>query len=111
MPIGLRGWSGVTVRTTGIVVGGFEHGFSMMDEHCSRGGTLVITNQTVNGDRMLNRLRTIGSMVGVMRMDIEAKIDASGGASPKLRVTKYHGSSFQPMSEHQLSEFDRKRGM
>jgi hypothetical protein len=107
---GLRGWGGTTLRATGIVEGGFEHGFTMMDEHCTRGGKLVVTGETVNGHRMLKRLGMIGQSLGLTRMDVEARIETLDGAAPNLRVTRYYGSLFEPMSEHQLSEFDRKRG-
>ena len=109
MPVGLRGWAGVNLRLTGIVEGGFPHGFSIMDEHCPRGGHLMVTNQTVNVDRMRNRLDAIGTSVGVMRMDVSATIETGDGA-PTLRVTRYYGGSFEPMSERQRSEFYRKRG-
>lgn len=111
MPVALRGWGGVTLRTTGIVEGGFEHGFTFSDEHCARGGELVVTSRTVNRDRILNRLSAIGPALGVTRMDIEAKIVTSDGAPAELLVTRYYGGWFQPMSEQQLSAFDRKRGM
>jgi hypothetical protein len=109
MPVGLRGWNGVTLRTTGIVVGGFEHGVSLMDEHCARGGELVGTSRTLNGDRMLERLAAIGSLIGIVRMDVEAKIETLDGATPKLRVSRYYGNSFEPMSHRQLSAFERRR--
>jgi hypothetical protein len=111
MPVGLRGWGGVNMRLTGVVVGGFEHGFSISDEHCARGGELVFTSQTVNGNRLLERLHAIGTSTGVTRMDVSATIATSDGSVPKLRVTRYYGSSFEPMSKRQLIEFDRKQGM
>ncbi|RYF40241.1 MAG: hypothetical protein EOO38_22170 [Cytophagaceae bacterium] len=111
MPVGLRGWGGSTLRLTGTVVGGFEHGFAMMDEHCPRGGELKVTGQTIDGDRMLNRLHAIGTRPGVTRMDVEAKIETPDGTPPTLRVIRYFGSSFQPMSDQQLTDFDRERGM
>lgn len=110
MPVGLRGWSGTTLRLTGVVVGGFEHGFMMMNEHCPRGGELKITAQTIDGNRMLDRLLAIGSRLGVTRMEVEAKIETPDGAPPALRVIRYFGSSFEPMSEQQLIDFDRKQG-
>lgn len=111
MPVGLRGWGGATLRFTGTVVGAFEHGFAMMDEHCPRGGDLKVTGQTINGDRMLNQLGAIGARLGVTRMDVEARIETRDGAPPTLRVIRYFGSSFQPMTNQQLTNFDRKRGM
>jgi hypothetical protein len=111
MPVALRGWSGVTVRMTGIVKGGFEHGFTIMDDHCARGGELIVTSRSVNGDRLLNKLSAVGSAVGVTRIDIEAKIVTADDASPKLLVSRYYGGWFQPMSQQQLSDFDRMRGM
>jgi hypothetical protein len=111
MPVGLRGWSGATLRLTGIVVGGFEHGFTIMEDRCPRGGELKVTDKTIDCDRMLNRLRTIGPRLGVTRVDVEVKIETSDGAPPTMRVVRYFGSSFQPMTDQQLKDFDRKRGM
>lgn len=111
MPMGLRGWGGATLRLTGIVVGGFPDGFTMMDERCPRGGKLKVTEQTIQGELMLNRLRKVGSQLGVTRMTVEAKIETLDGAPPTLRVIRYFASSFQPMTERQLIDFDRKRGL
>ncbi len=109
MPWGLHGWGGVTLRLTGILVGGPEHGFMLTDEHCLHGGQLAIANNAVNRDHLEKRLRSIGVATGLTRIDVEAKIVEVDGAGPFLRVTRYYGGSFQPMSEVEEQDYFRKR--
>lgn len=109
MPWGLRGWSGITIRASGIVGGGPEHGFFLSGEHCLKGGRLYVADDAVNGDRLNQRLLSIGVKPGITRIDVEARIERDDDDGPVLRVTRYFGGSFQPMTERQEQSYFDKR--
>jgi hypothetical protein len=107
-PERLRGWNGVTVRMIGVLEGGYEHGYTLLDEDCARGGKLANTGYAID-DRLMKAFFEVDT-TGTARIDVDAKIEALDGDPPMLRIVRIYGRLLKPMSDQQLDSFDRKHG-
>lgn len=90
----LASWTGVDVRWQGVIVGGGQHGYSLVAENCWRRG---ISLDGFAGSSLEKAMRDYALKDGLLRADVSGRI-AKGSDEPKLQVTEVHRVSFEPMS-------------
>jgi len=97
LPRSLRTWEHTQVRWRGAIIGGFNHGFSLIAEDCPRRGIVVADwpEHTPDGRALQQELEKRFAERGVLRVEVSGRVTSDR----TLIITKVHHFDFQPMTE------------